>query len=85
MKATVAEIIEREFPAVAGPPPAEAHLRDDLGLDSMDIVRLQIVLEDRLNFRFDPGRHDLDAVFTTVGAINRFLADHNLLEEHGRV
>jgi acyl carrier protein len=79
----VAEIIEREFPAVGGAPPAEAHLRDDLGLDSMDIVRLQIVLEDRLGFRFDPNRHDLDAVFTTVGAIDCFLADHNLLEDKG--
>lgn len=83
MKAIVAEIIQREFPAVAGAPPAEAHLRDDLGLDSMDIVRLQIVLEDKLNFRFDPNRHDLDAVFTTVGAIDRFLADHNLLKDNG--
>lgn len=85
MRPTVAEIIQREFPAVAEALTAESNLRDDLGLDSMDIVRLQILLEDRLNFRFDPVRHDLDAVFTTVGAIHRFLAEQNLLEEVGHV
>lgn len=85
MKITVVEIIVREFPATAGTLAADAHLRDDLGLDSMDIVRLQIALEDRLNFRFDPGQHDLDSVFTTIGAINRFLADNNLLEDKGHV
>ena len=81
----VVEIILREFPATAGALAAEAHLRDELGLDSMDIVRLQIALEDRLNFRFDPGQHDLDSVFTAVGAIDRFLADHNLLEDKSHV
>lgn len=76
MTAAVTDIVLREFPATVGSLSVEASLRDDLGLDSMDIVRLQVVIEDEFNFRFDPGSHDLDAVFTTIGAISRFLAEH---------
>jgi acyl carrier protein len=41
------------------------HLIWDLGLDSMDIVRLQVVLEDFYGIRFDPETTDFDKVFAT--------------------
>ncbi|MDR6774839.1 acyl carrier protein [Azospirillum sp. BE72] len=65
--ADIIDVIRREFQdRFAGRQidPA-AHLTSDLGLDSMDIVRLLVSLEDRFSIRFDPDAVDLDAVFTS--------------------
>ena len=43
--------------------------REDLGLDSLDLVRLQVCVEDAWEIRFDPVNDDLAAALTTVGAL----------------
>lgn len=51
----------------------KTHLTRELGLDSMDMVRVQVVLEDRYEFRFDPARTDFDAVFVTPETLAAYI------------
>ena len=50
---------------------AEAHIRDDLGLDSLDIVDMVIVLEKAFRFKL-PNREAL-AEIQTIGDIHAFI------------
>lgn len=73
--ATIAETVnsalaeEFEIPAEKLVP--EAHIRDDLGLDSLDIVDMVIVLEKAFAFRL-PNREAL-AHIQTLGDIHAFI------------
>ncbi len=51
---------------------AEAHIRDDLGLDSLDIVDMVIVLEKTFQFKL-PNREAL-ATIQTLGDIYAYIA-----------
>lgn len=42
-----------------------SHLTHDLGLDSMDMVRLQVTIEDHYRIRFSPETTDFETVFAT--------------------
>ncbi|MBK1710404.1 acyl carrier protein [Marichromatium gracile] len=73
--ADIIDVIHREFAdRFAGRPidPA-AHLTSELGLDSMDIVRLLVSLEDQFNIRFDPVAVDLDAVFASPDTLAAYI------------
>ena len=48
-------------------------LREDLGFDSLAIVKLQISLEDNFNFRFDPVNTDFISVFNSIDNLTTFL------------
>jgi acyl carrier protein len=48
-------------------------LRDDLKLDSINLVNLQVEIEDCFNIRFNPLEADLALIFKTVGSLSRFL------------
>lgn len=54
----------------------EHKLREDLELDSLDMVKLQVAVEDSLCMRFDPIEMDLLYVFDTVGSLSAFLEDY---------
>ena len=48
-------------------------LRDDLKLDSINLVNLQVEIEDCFNIRFNPLETDLALIFKTVDSLLRFL------------
>jgi acyl carrier protein len=54
-------------------------LREDLGFDSLAIVRLQISLEDNFNFRFDPVNTDFISVFNSIENLTTFLMELQVL------
>jgi len=73
---TVAEIVNNalieEFELDSGSISPEAHIRHDLGLDSLDIVDMVIVLEKAFNFKL----HNKEplAQIQTLGDIYAFIA-----------
>ena len=52
---------------------AEYRLRDDLEIDSLDMVTLQLAIEEKFDIRFDPIETNLADVFETVGSVAMFL------------
>ncbi len=52
---------------------ADAHIRDDLGLDSLDIVDMVIVLEKAFTFKL-PNREALASI-QTLGDVYTYIAD----------
>ena len=74
-------------PGVAGRANDGDGLVDDLGLDSLALVKLQVALEAKLNICFDPLTVDLTEVFDTVGALVRYLvaAVTDALETKGMI
>ena len=58
----------------------EAHIRDDLGLDSLDIVDMVIVLEKTFDFKLND-RLALAGI-QTVGDICNFIKSLNTSEPH---
>lgn len=83
MHSMLFDILSIEFPSLPRVLSPTARIRDDLCLDSMDLVRLIIALEDRLGIRFDPGSQDLAAVFVTVGSLDAFLGAQMREQERG--
>ena len=59
----------------------EHRLREDLELDSLDLVNLQLAIEEGLSMRFNPIEMDLTHVFETVGSLASFLEEY--FEHHG--
>ena len=49
-------------------------LREDLELDSLSMVNLQVSLEDRFIFKFDPIEMDLLKIFSTFGSLVDFIS-----------
>ncbi len=62
-----------EFELVAEDMHAQAHIRNDLGLDSLDIVDMVIVLEKAFHFKL-PNREAL-AQIQTLGDIYAYIAE----------
>ncbi len=48
-------------------------LREDLNLDSLDMINLQLAIEDRLHYKFDPLENNLAEVFESVESVASFL------------
>lgn len=48
-------------------------LKEDLKLDSINLVNLQVEIEDNFNIRFDPINMDLMSIFETIGSLTVFL------------
>ena len=48
-------------------------LRDDLKLDSINLVNLQVEIEDCFNIRFNPLETDLGLIFKTVDSLLNYL------------
>ncbi len=51
----------------------DAHLRDDLGLDSLHLVAVQVAVEDRFGVAFDPMDEQLADAFRTVAGLARYV------------
>lgn len=47
----------------------KSRLHEDLGLDSLGLVRLQVAIEDEFTIHFDPMAEDLAEAFETVGSL----------------
>jgi len=75
---SIIEVIRQEFAELLHQTELDAttRLTQEFGLDSMDIVRLQVALEDYYDIRFDPETTDFDVVFSTPTT----LAKHIKLE-----
>ena len=71
----VRKILTNNFDWLKGLNPIllEHRLREDLELDSLDMVNLQVAVEDEFDIRFDPVETDLTEVFQTVGSLAEFL------------
>lgn len=48
-------------------------LREDVGLDSIDLVVLQVELEDRLHIRFDPLEDEFSKIFYNIETLYKCL------------
>lgn len=57
------------------------HPDSDFGMDSMEIVRLLVEVEDSFGLEFDPVRDDLSALFSTPASLAGFLSAR--VEEDG--
>lgn len=51
------------------------HLENDLGMDSMEMIRLQLDIEDTYGFEFDPVEDDFDTCFSTYGVLCKCVSD----------
>lgn len=51
----------------------EMNLRDDLGLDSLNMVMLQVEIEEEFRFTFDPIEDDFEKIFETFGKLCGYL------------
>jgi acyl carrier protein len=51
----------------------ESNLKDDLGFDSISLVELQILIEEKFNIRFNPIETDLSEVFKTIASLQEYL------------
>jgi len=54
---------------------ANQRLREDLNLDSLDMINLQLAIEERLHYKFDPLENNLAEIFESVESISNFLKD----------
>ena len=45
------------------------HLENDLGMDSLEMVSLQLAIEDTYGFEFDPIEDNFDDCFSTYGVL----------------
>lgn len=68
------------FPRLADMEPIlpSHRLRDDLDLDSLDMVNLQIAIEDTFNINFDPIETDIAEVFESVESLANYLSSRNV-------
>ncbi len=73
IKEKVNSALVEEFELDAADMHDEAHIRDDLGLDSLDIVDMVIVLEKAFNFKI-PNREAL-AQIQTLGDIYTYIIE----------
>jgi len=60
----------------------DSMLRDDIGLDSIDLSILQIELEDNFGIRFDPFEDDFTEIFLCVRQLCRTL-ERKIGEKNG--
>lgn len=52
---------------------ANQRLREDLNLDSLDMINLQLAIEERLHYKFDPLENNLAEIFESVESVASFL------------
>ena len=69
----IREVLRRQQKDYAGKMQASLLLRDDLGLDSIDMVILQVALEDNYHIRFDPLEDDFSKLFYRIGSLCEYL------------
>ncbi len=61
----------RSVPAeIMGP---DVNLRDDLEMDSLDMVMFQVEIEDEFRIVFDPIEDDFERIFETFGSLCSYL------------
>lgn len=50
-----------------------ANLREELSLDSISLVKFQILVEDEFNIQFNPTQDDLNSLFESLVTLNEFI------------
>lgn len=70
---TVNEALSEEFELDLEALTSEAHIRDNLNLDSLDIVDMIMALEQAFNFKLDDRSKILEIV--TLGDVYNFIED----------
>ena len=73
VKASIEDIFQRNFRHFDKAITGELTLREDIGLDSIDLTILQIEMEDWWNIRFDPIKDNFQKIFYSVNSLCEFL------------
>lgn len=69
----IKNILEDNFEWIQVEIHLDHRLREDLSLDSIAMVNLQVAIEDKFDFRFDPTEMDLVNIFESVNSLVDFL------------
>lgn len=51
----------------------EKKLREDFGMDSVDLVMFQVEIEEEFRFEFDPIKDDFEKIFESCGSLYQYL------------
>lgn len=73
VKEIIEYILRKDSRSSDIPMTKDTALRENIGLDSIDLVVLQIEVEDRWNIRFDPFQDDFQKIFCSIGTLCEFL------------
>ena len=73
VKNVIEEIVHRNYIDFDQQITKDMALREDIGLDSIDLVVLQIEIEDRWNMRFDPLEDDFSRIFHSADSLCKYL------------
>lgn len=73
VKEIIEHILQKNAVSMEKPVTGDTLLREDIGLDSIDLVVLQIEVEERWNIRFDPFQDDFQKIFCSIGTLCEFL------------
>lgn len=65
IKKCIDKVLEHEISSIRG----DMSLMDDLGMESLQLVTLQVELEDEFEIEFDPLEDDFYEIFQTVDTI----------------
>lgn len=71
--AMITSLCEEHHRGFQGPVRMDLKLRDEIGLDSIDLVVLQINVEDCFNIRFDPLADNFLKIFDSVGTLCEYV------------
>ena len=67
--------IQKACEGAVGEVHLESRLREDLGMDSLNLVLLQVELESVFGFTFDPLDDDFRKIFQTAGSVYSYVKD----------
>lgn len=67
--------IQTACEGTAGEVRPESRLREDLDMESLQLVLLQVELESAFGFTFDPLDDDFRKIFQTVGSVYSYVKD----------
>lgn len=83
LKEIIGDIFRKSSRKAAKEITEDMALREGIGMDSIDLVVLQIEIEDRWNIRFDPMRDDFQNIFYSMQSLCEFL-ERKIGERDGR-
>lgn len=73
LKGIIEDIFRKSSRETAKEITRDMTLREDIGMDSIDLVVLQIEIEDYWKIRFDPMKDDFEKIFYSMRSLCEFL------------